>query len=273
MIDIYGRDLSKPIMPRRTPLTEAEQTQLRLIDREIDDLHAQSRLLYHAKSRITDREPTQPMTKLELQNLTDQSVLTYLTLGATPGCVQDVGLIRVSNGVTISRLYPLQGSLILPAKTTLTFIAPAGDGFNGNFSFGTPPLNCPTPDWPEGVALAEFIINNGFQPGGQETVDISCVCGANAYIGFDLTSSDWTTNGGAIAVREIRNGKREDNTGRNGVYPYGCDDCQSSSNPPACVGQQPQNVNTLPICNVQRPASSPGGVVRVVFLGWTPVPL
>jgi len=212
-------------------------------------------------------------TKLELHNPTDESVLTYLTLGATPGCVQDVGLITVSDGVTINRLYPLQGNLILPPKATLTLTAPEGLGFNGNFSFGTPPLNCPCPDWPEGVALAEFIINNGFQVNGQETVDISCVCGANAFIGFDLSSDDWTTNGGAISVKEIRNGMRCDNTGRNGVFPYGCDNCTSSDSPPSCVGQQPQFANALPICNVQRPASSPGGVVRVVFLGWTPVPL
>lgn len=213
------------------------------------------------------------MTKLELHNPTDESVLTYLTLGATPGCVQDVALVTVSDGVTITKLYPLQGTLTVPPKTTLELTAPAGLGFNGNFSFGTPPLNCPCPDWPEGVALAEFIINNGFQAGGQETVDISCVCGANAYIGIDLTSNDWTTNGGAIPVSEIRNGKRFDNTGRNGVYPYSCDDCVSSSAPPSCVGQQPQFANQLPICNVQRPATSSGGVVRVSFHGFTPVPL
>lgn len=212
-------------------------------------------------------------TKLELSNQTDESVLTYLTLGATPGCVQDVGLVTVSDGVTINRLYPLQGSLILPAKTTLSLTAPADLGFNGNFSFGTPPLNCPCPEWPEGVCLAEFIINNGVcQPDGQETVDISCVCGSNAYIGFDLSSDDWTTNGGAIPVKTIRNGMRYDNTGRNGVFPWGCDNCTSSDSPPSCVGQQPQFANSLPICNVQRPSTSPGGVVRVSFFGWTPVP-
>lgn len=216
--------------------------------------------------------PFMTRTKLELHNSTDQSVLTYLTLGATPGCVQDVGLITVSDGVTIDRLYPLQGNLVLPAKTTLTLTAPAGMGFNGNFSFGTPPLNCPCPEWPEGVCLAEFIINNSFQAGGQETVDISCVCGANAYIGFDLNSDNWTANGGAIPVKSIRNNTRYENTGLVGVYPYGCDNCISSSAPPTCVGKQPQFANSQPICNVQRAASSPGGVVRVVFNGWTPVP-
>lgn len=214
------------------------------------------------------------MTTLELHNPTDQDVLTYLTLGATPGCVQDVSLVTVSHGLTINKLYPLQGNLILPAKMTVTLAAPQGLGFNGNVSFGTPPLNCPCPDWPEGVCLAEFIINNGeCQPNGQETVDISCVCGANAFIGIHLTSDDWTANGGAIQVKDIKNGTRYENTGRVGVYPYGCDNCTESSAPPSCVGKHPEYANTAPICNVQRPATAPGGVVRISFYGWTPVPL
>lgn len=212
------------------------------------------------------------ITKLKLTNSSSSPVLAYITLGATPGCVQDVASLSISDGIVVNKLYPLMGNFNLPATTTVEITAPAGLGFNGNFSFGTPPLNCSTPDWPEGVALAEFIINNGFQVGGQETVDISCVCGANAYLGFDLSSDDWTANGGAIPVKRIRNSTRYANTGLVGVFPYGCDNCTASDSPPSCVGQQPQFVNDLPICNVQRPASSPGGVVRVIFEGWTPVP-
>lgn len=211
-------------------------------------------------------------TKLKLTNNSSSPVLAYITLGATEGCVQDVANLTISDGITINKLYPLMGNFILPV-TTVEIAAPAGLGFNGNFSFGTPPLNCPTPEWPEGVALAEFIVNNSFQVGGQETVDISCVCGSNAYLGFDLSSDDWTTNGGAIPVKRIRNSTRFENTGLVGVYPYSCDDCVKSSAPPACVGKHPQFANSLPICNVQRPASSPGGVVHVIFDGFTPVPL
>lgn len=211
-------------------------------------------------------------TKLKLTNESNSSVLTYITLGATAGCVQDVGLLNVTGGITINKLYPLQGNFMLPAGLTIEISAPEGFGLNGNFSFGTPPLNCPCKDWQEGVALAEFIINNGFQVNGQETVDISCVCGSNAYLGFDLSSDDWTANGGLIQVKKIRNSTRFQNTGLVGVYPYGCDNCTESSSPPSCVGQQPQFANDLPICNVQRPASSPGGVVRVIFYGFTPVP-
>lgn len=211
-------------------------------------------------------------TKLKVTNKSSSEVLTYITLGATPGCVQDVAEITTTEGIKINKLYPLMGNFNLPAGRTVELTAPAGLGFNGNFSFGTPPLNCPCPDWPEGVALAEFIINNGFQVNGQETVDISCVCGSNAYIRFELSSDNWTTNGGATVVKSIHNSTRYDNTGRIGVFPYGCDNCTSSDAPPSCVGQQPQYANALPICNVQRSASQPGGEVHVIFDGFTPVP-
>lgn len=213
-------------------------------------------------------------TKLRISNKSSSPVLTYITLGATPGCVQDVADLVVSGGIVINKLHPLMGNFVLPetGEYEIMVLPSAPIGLNGNFSFGTPPLNCPCPDWPEGVSLAEFIINNGFQVNGQETVDISCVCGANAFIRFELSSDDWTTNGGQTVVKSMRNSTRYDNTNRIGVYPYGCDNCTSSDAPPSCVGQQPQFANQFPICNVQRPASQPGGVVHVVFEGFTPVP-
>lgn len=215
------------------------------------------------------------MTHLEVTNASRHRALVYITLGATPGCVQDVALLTLKPGLVLNRLFALMGCFELTAGESTHIAAPASLGLNGNLSFGTPPLNCPCAEWQEGVCLAEFILNNGgCQPDGQETVDISCVCGANAYLQFDLSAPDWTANGGAIAVSRIANATRLQNTGLVGVFPYGCDNCTSSDNPPSCVGQQPGQVNTLPICNVQRPASgNAGGIVRVTFRGYTPVPL
>lgn len=213
------------------------------------------------------------MTHLEITNHSSSSVLTYITLGATEGCVQDVGLLSLTHDIQINALFPLMGNFVLPAGLTVRVTAPEGLGLNGNVSFGTPPLNCPCPDFPEGVNLAEFIINNGFQPGGQETVDISCVCGANAFIGMSLSANDWTSNGGAIPVNYFANDTRYENTGIVGVFPYGCDNCTSSDNPPDCIGRHPDQANTYPICNVQRPASgNQGGVVGIHFTGFTPIP-
>jgi hypothetical protein len=214
------------------------------------------------------------MTTLEAHNASDQPVLVYLTLGATPGCAQDVSTLVFTPAVSLTVIAPLMGYFTLPKHHTVHIAAPDGLGLNGNLCFGSPPINCPCPDWPEGVALAEFILNNGFQPNGQETVDISCVAGSNAYLGFDLSAGDWTSNGGAIPVSTIRNNARYQNTGLVGVFPYGCDNCTSSDAPPSCIGQQPQFANSAPICNVQRPAlGNQGGTVKVTFFGWTPVPL
>ena len=208
---------------------------------------------------------------MRVKNDTSGAVTVYVTLGATPGCVQDVTLLTISDSIVITKLYPLMGTFVLPATTTVTITAPAGDGFNGNFAFNTPPLNCPCPEWPEGVCLAEFIINNGFQVNGQETIDISCVCGANAFLEYELSADDW--NDGFNQVKHIKNNTRYENLNISGVYPYGCDNCTASVSPPSCVGIQP-NVNDLPICNVQRPASfNQGGDVTVVFKGFTPTPM
>lgn len=208
------------------------------------------------------------MTTLHVKNDSAKAVTTYITLGAVAGCVQDVSQIT---GASITRLHAKMGHFELAAGATVTLTAPAGDGFNGNVSFNTPPMNCPTPECPDGVNLAEFIINNGFQGQyGQETIDNSCVAGANAFIEFDLSAGDWTTDGGKRVVKNIKNGKKLDNTGRDGVFPYGCDNCTSSDAPPSCVGKQPKYVNKAPICNVQRPASSnQGGSVTITFKGFT----
>lgn len=209
------------------------------------------------------------MTTLHVRNDSKDKVTTYITLGATAGCVQDVAQIT---GATITKMYPLMGHFELDPGITVELTAPAGMGFNGNFSFNTPPLNCPTPELPDGVVLAEFIINNGFQQYGQETIDVSCVAGANAFIAFEMSENDWTTNGGnIIMVTKIENGTKLNNTGKIGVFPYGCDNCTSSDNPPSCVGKQSQYANKLPICNVQRPAgNNKGGSLTAVYKGPTP---
>jgi hypothetical protein len=208
-------------------------------------------------------------TTLHVRNDSTNPVAVYITLGMPPGCVHDVAQIT---GVAITKLQPLMGHFELASRQTVTLAAPAGMGFNGNFSFNTPPMNCPTPQQPDGVVLAEFIINNGFQQYGQETIDVSCVAGANAFAAFEMSATDWTSNGGKItAIQKIENGTKLDNTNRVGVFPYGCDNCTSSDNPPSCVGKQPQYANKEPICNVQRPAgNNHGGSLTAVYKGPTP---
>lgn len=192
-------------------------------------------------------------------------VTVFLTLGATPGCLQDVSKIPFITRV----IAPLVGSFVLQPGQSVGPYAPDKLGLNGNLSFGTQPLNCPTPQFPNGVSIFEFIINNGFQPGNpQETVDISCVAGVNCLIKGELLGGpDWNAGATQPKVRLIENGKMNTNTGRVGVFPYGCDNCTAITSPPVCPGHPPyEKPQREPICNVQRNAKVTGGLVKVSFL-------
>jgi hypothetical protein len=193
-------------------------------------------------------------------------VTVFVTLGATPGCLQDVSKIPFVTNV----IAPLVGWFVLQPGASVGPYAPDSLGFNGNLSFNTQPMNCPTPQFPKGINIFEFIINNGFQAGNpQETVDISCVAGVNCLIKGELIGGhDWNAGASKPIVKLIENGKLYTNTGRVGVFPYGCDNCTASTSPPVCPGHPPyEKPQTEPICNVQRNARAPGGLVKVTYLG------
>jgi hypothetical protein len=195
-----------------------------------------------------------------------------LTLGAVTGCVQDVNAIPLVTD-PVNRL---QGWFLLPDGATKAYAPPQGQGISGNFCFGSPPLNCPTEEYRNGVNLAEFILNNSVQgSGAQETIDISCVAGANALITFAMIGGGtWNAGSSQPAVSQFANKALKQNTGLVGVFPCGCDNCTSRAKPPqpSCPASPPppayEDCQSLPICNVQRDATSSGGDVEVIFQGF-----
>ncbi len=210
-------------------------------------------------------------TTLIVENTTAQDVKVYLTLGAVAGCVTNVQNVSFITNV----VNPLQGWFTLGAKKQVSYTPPSGTGISGNLAFGTPPLNCAPPQYPSGVNLAEFILNNGFQgAGAQETIDISAVAGVNALLAFTMAGGgQWNAGSGHPGVSSFKNAAIGQNTGLVGVFPYACDNCTSSDNPPQCpsppVGApNPPRPQAAPICNVQRDASSAGGSVTVTFSGF-----
>jgi hypothetical protein len=153
------------------------------------------------------------MTKIKLTNQNTEDVVTYITLGATNGCILDVTKIIFSDNTKINEVSKLMGHFVLKGNTSVYLEAPNGEGFNGNVSFNTPPMNCKSKELPNGMNVAEFIVNNGFQDGlPQETIDNSCVAGANAKIKFSVDTDDWTSNGGTIKVSEFQNNSWDKNT-------------------------------------------------------------
>jgi len=154
-------------------------------------------------------------TTLKVTNRTGTDIRVYLTLGRADGCVQDVKAISfVTDPVN-----PQQGWFILGKGATKTYTPPQGQGISGNFAFGSPPLNCPTTEYPNGINLAEFMLNNNFQgPGAQETIDISCVAGANALIAFAMTAGGgWNGGNSQPNVAQFASKALGQNTGPVGI--------------------------------------------------------
>jgi hypothetical protein len=203
-------------------------------------------------------------TQMQIINATDSAVVVYVTLGATEGCLQSImGVPFITDSISL-----LAGYFILKGHDSTAVWSPDSLGFNGVISFNTQPINCATPQFPNGVNIFEFIINNSFQSGNpQETVDISCVAGTSCTILAELRGGNAWNAGKYDSITDIKNNIEGKNSGLIGVFPYGCDTCTGAKNPPACdsisIDKQIE-----PICTVQRNAvGSGGGIVRVIYLG------
>ncbi|MCB9230768.1 MAG: hypothetical protein H6581_03855 [Bacteroidia bacterium] len=213
------------------------------------------------------------ITQTTVQNLSENEVTLWLTLGNSSQFVGDVQQVNPKfqeNGT------PLQGYLNLPPGESISYTPPAGLGFNGNFAFGSPPLNCPPADFLNGINLAEFNLNEQ-DPNGEEVVDISCVAGTNAYIEISMQGGGQWNAGPALNVSEFSNTVIGKNAGRVGVYPYACTICTGVDNPPFCSNPpidapNPPICQKEPICNVGRASSQSGGTVTITFKGHTPPP-
>ena len=100
------------------------------------------------------------------------------------------------------------------------------------------------------------------------------MAGVNSLLQFGLTGGcAWNAGSDHPNITSFENKKIGDNVGQIGVFPYGCDNCTSSDNPPQCpappVGApSPPVPQTEKICLVQRDASQAGGTVLVTFQGF-----
>jgi len=214
---------------------------------------------------------------LTVTNSNTADVTVFLTLGAVASCVASIDDIPpiMSPVLPISKVNNLQGSFILKSGASVSFIPAVGVGISGNLAFGTPPLNCAAPQFPSGVNVAEFTLNNAFQTGiPQESIDISAVAGVNAFLEFNMTGGGaWNAGSTQPDVTSFENKKIGGNVGQVGVFPYACDVCTGSDKPPKCpappVGApSPPVPQTENICLVQRDASQAGGTVLVTFAGF-----
>lgn len=206
-------------------------------------------------------------TFLKIYNRSDSAVKVFITLGTTPGCMDSVINIPFVTD-TVPGQRGLQGYFVLQPKDSTIAYAPDTMGFNGVISFNYAPDNCPSPNYPNGINQFEFILNNSFQGrNAQETIDISCVHGANCVIRTDVEGMHtWNAGPTIPEVQSFANSLDKNRTGIAGVYPYGCDTCTGSKTPPSCI-KLPQPAQKASICNVQRNALLSGGIVKVMYFG------
>jgi hypothetical protein len=218
------------------------------------------------------RENSQPVvqtavTMTKVYNRSKNSVTAYVTLGATPGCLQNVmGVTWVTDSLPGQR--GLQGTFTLSPGDSTTAYAPDSLGFNGVISFNSPPNNCPdTVQFPTGVNQYEFMINNAYQgTNAQESINISCVHGVNCVILVSVQTLNTFNAGPTVpSISDFRN-TLDRNAIVAGVYPFGCDTCTGSKVLLPCI-QYPQPAHKNSDCQVQRNASQSGGLIKVIYLG------
>jgi len=201
-------------------------------------------------------------TGFEIVNTTKDSVLMYLTINKPA----DSTWVKNVNGIFGINSSQLRGSVWVQPNDTLKYIPTLS--FSGNVSFGTPPQNCPTEQFVNGINILEWSVN--VPKGSNEALDLSCVAGVNCIMKIDLIGgSDWIANG--KSVRSIENKKMWNNTGIYGVFPYGCTNCTDTDGKQLC--QTPnEKPNTEKICTPTRNTNEKGGTIRISFFGYTLVP-
>ena len=208
-----------------------------------------------------------PATMTKVYNGTKDSVLVYVTVGATPGCLQNVmDVAWVTDSVPGQK--GMQGTFVLAPGDSTTAYAPDSLGFNGVISFNSPPNNCPdTTLFPTGVNQYEFMINNAYQGvDAQESANISAVHGVNCVIRVDYVTLNPFNAGPTIPVIQSYANTLDRNALIAGVYPFGCDTCTGTKTPLPCI-KYPQPAHKNQVCQTQRNAAQSGGLIQVIYLG------
>jgi hypothetical protein len=220
-------------------------------------------LLWFACNQAKDEHESE-ITKVAVTNSDSLPIVAYLTLSGGAGYVSDV------KGVFGIVTTGLQGCFTIQPNDTIFYTTPYKKALSGNLTFGTPPLNCATEQFPNGINLFEITLNNGHTvPKAQETIDISCVAGVNAIAELSMKGGgNWVATTGIDSVTSIYNDTLYGNYELIGVFPYGCDNCTSSSNPPDCPDHKPYaKAQPSPTCNISRNAKEDsGGLVLIEFI-------
>jgi hypothetical protein len=219
------------------------------------------------------------------------SVEVYVTLQSTESIVGLFGMdssniyqecMNIKNGDTT--YIPCIGRF-WAKKDSIYHLGITKPLMGGIVTFGTMNMQCNAAiqnGFKDGINNWEFTVNcfnkdiNPDATGGNESFDITLVDGLHSYIKqsviakVDNKSNSWTYGNQVIFTESENTYPLDKNINIPGVYPYGCDMCYESQNPPkplcfpvVCSDKEP-GVNT---CQTNR--AGQGGQVICEFLGWT----
>jgi hypothetical protein len=234
-------------------------------------------------------------TILKITNNTDSSVPVQITLGSAKNPANNYGISNINQLPPAWGIVPempastTQGIFILGGKKSVSFNSGALS-FSGNVAFGPKfsgrgcGSNQPGACYPNATNLGEFTLNIA---NGAETVDISNVNGANAYITINFIGqtkanrwNDGSFSGANANVTTIANQSITKKVTQSGVYGWQATNCTTVVPPiPNPLPNCPAPINapstaqlqSLPKCNIQRGSSAPtGGTVEIVFGGYLP---
>jgi hypothetical protein len=156
-------------------------------------------------------------------------------------------------------------------------------------TFGTMNMQCKAAiekGYTTGINNWEFTVNcfnkklNPSATGGNESFDITLVDGLHCYIRQSVIapvgsgSSNWTYGDQIPFIKSKNTWPMASNVDIPGVYPYGCDLCYESKNPPKPLCFQikcSDKYTGTNICQTNR--AGQGGQIICEFLGWVPQPL
>lgn len=217
----------------------------------------------------TPQVETTGYTTLVLTNNTNDTISTWLTLSGYTDTLKNYYVQNVNGifGITDSGLV---GNFKLLPQDTLTYQSTMA--LSGNICFGGQPINCPNTQFPTGLNIFEFTINNrAIDTLGSESVEISCVNGVNSWIVGNLVGNGWEVTKGMDTIRTFKNATLGNNTGLPGVFPTGCTNCTNQQGATICTNPALpfDKPNDKPICIISRPSTIKGGFVICTFNGFT----
>jgi hypothetical protein len=234
-------------------------------------------------------------TTLMISNNTAQAVPVQITLGSTGDPASNYGISNISQLPAAWNIVPeksaptTQGIFILAGNQSVSFNS-GSSSFSGNVAFG-PKFSgrgCgnsnPGACYPNAINLGEFTLNIA---GGAETVDISNVNGANAWLTLNFSgqsSANYWNNGSFTGanpnVTSIANAALTTPVTQAGVYGWQATNCinvvppvpnPTSSCPAPVDAPAAAQLQSQAQCNIQRGSGAPtGGTVEVVFGGYLP---